>query len=144
MIRISRLLVAGLILAAGVAVAQDAATDPNVIARQALMKGQGGAAKVLGDMAGGKAAFDAAAAQAAKDSLMASSMDIGAKFTPTSTDPVTKAKPEIWTDWEGFLARAKALNDAATALDITSPESIGAGMAGIGGACKDCHTAYRL
>ena len=144
MIRFSKLLVAGLVLAAGVAIAKDGATDPNVIARQDLMKAQGGAAKVLGEMAGGKTAFDAAAAQAAKDTLIATSMDIEAKFTPTTTDPVTDALPEVWTNWDDFLLKAKALNDAATALDVSSPESIGAGMAGVGGACKDCHTDFRV
>lgn len=144
MIRISKLLVAGLVLAAGVAIAKDGATDPNVIARQDLMKAQGGAAKVLGDMAGGKIAFDAAAAEAAKATLIGTSADIGAKFTPTSTDPVTDAKPEIWTNWEGFLTKAKALQDATTAMDTSSAETIGAGMAGIGGACKSCHTDFRL
>ena len=144
MTHFSKLLVAGLVLAAGVAFAKDGATDPNVIARQDLMKTIGGATKALGDMAGGKAAYDAAAAEAAKTTLMTAAADIGAKFTPTSTDPVTEAKPEVWTNWEGFLVKAKALEDAATAMDTSSVETIGAGMAGVGGSCKGCHTDFRM
>ncbi|MGL6209224.1 MAG: c-type cytochrome [Paracoccaceae bacterium] len=142
--RLTKLLAATLVLTAGVAFAKVAATDPNVIARQDLMKTIGGATKTLGDMAGGKTAFDAAAAEAAKAALIASAADIEAKFTPTSTDPADEAKPEVWTDWAGFLTKAKALSDAATAMDTSSAETIGAGMAGVGGTCKDCHTAFRM
>jgi cytochrome c556 len=130
--------------AAGIAFAETAATDPNVIARQDLMKAQGGAAKVLGEMAGGKIAYDATAAEAAKATLIGTSGNIEATFTATSADPGSKAKPEIWTDWAGFLAKAKALQDAAATLDTSSVEAIGAGMGAIGGACKDCHTTFRL
>lgn len=144
MTSVAKFVLAGFVLAAGVAFAKEGATDPNVIARQDLMKTIGGATKTLGEMAGGKTAYDAAAAEAAKAALIAAAADIGAKFTPTSTDPVTEAKPEIWTNWEGFLAKAKALEDAATAMDTGSAETIGAGMAGVGGSCKGCHTDFRV
>ena len=141
---VAKLFLAGFVLAAGVAYAEVEPTDPNVIARQNLMKTIGGATKTLGDMAGGKVAFDAAAAEAAKAAISAASLEIEAKFTPTSTDPGTEAKPEVWTNWADFLVKAKGLQDAATALDASSVETIGAGMAGVGGACKACHTDYRL
>ncbi len=144
MLSVPKLFLAGVVLATGVAIAQAAATDPNVIARQGLMKSIGGATKTLGDMAGGKAAFDAAAAEAAKATLIAASLDIEAKFVTQTADPEQDAKPEVWTNWADFLVKAKALNDAATALDASSVETIGAGMAGVGGACKACHTDYRL
>lgn len=144
MTRVTKFFVASLVLAAGVAYAKVEPTDPNVIARQDLMKVIGGATKVLGDMAGGKAAFDATAADAAKAAIVAASREIEAKFTQTSTDPGEEAKPEVWTNWADFLVKAKGLTDAATALDPSSAETIGAGMAGVGGACKACHTTYRM
>jgi len=140
----SKIFVAGLVLAAGVAYAEVEPTDPNVIARQDLMKTIGGATKTLGEMAGGKVAFDGAAAEAAKATLVAASLEIEAKFTPTTTDPGEEAKPEVWTNWADFLVKAKGLTDAATALDATSAEGIGAGMAGVGGSCKACHSVYRM
>lgn len=140
----ARFVLAGLVLATGLTLAHAAATDPNVIARQDLMKVVGGSTKTLGDMAGGKVAFDAAAAQAAKDALVAASLDIEAKFMTATTDPEQDSRPEVWTNWEDFLVKAKALTDAATALDPASTESIGAGMAGVGGSCSSCHKAYRL
>ena len=40
------------------------------------------------------------------------------------------------------MAKSEALLKAAEAVDTASPETIGAGMGAIGGACKDCHTTY--
>lgn len=141
--KIAKILAVGLILCGGVALAAEA-TDPTVKARQTLMDTIGMNTKILGDMAGGKAAFDAAAAEGAKAALIAASSEIGAKFEPQATDPKSAAKPEIWTNWDDFLKDAGALNAAATAIDVSSVETIGAGMGAIGGACKDCHTEYRV
>jgi cytochrome c556 len=141
---VARLFAASMVFAAGVSFAHADATDPNVIARQDLMKVIGGSTKTLGDMAGGKAAYDAAAAETAKAAMIAASADIEAKFMTQTTDPEQEAKPEVWTNWDDFLVKAKALNDAATALDTSSAETIGAGMGAIGGSCKSCHTDYRM
>ncbi len=140
---VTKSLIAGFVLTAGVAFASEA-TEPTVKARQDLMDTIAMNTKVLGEMAGGKTAYDAAAATAAKDALVAASAEIGAKFEPQATDPKTKAKAEIWTNWDDFLKKATALNAAATALDASSAETIGAGMGAVGGACKDCHSTYQM
>ena len=134
--------VAGLVLVAGMAFAADA-TDPTVKARQNLMGANGAAAKALGGMAGGEVAFDAVAAEAAKAALVANSADIAAKFEIQAEDPASKAKADIWTNWDDFAAKSKTLGDAATALDASTLEGVQAGMGAIGGACKACHTAYK-
>lgn len=142
---LAKTLLVSALLMTGTAFAQDmVATDPDVIARKALMKSMGGAAKTLGGMAGGEMAYDAAAAEAAKQTLIAAAGEVGAKFTNNAEDPASEAKAEIWSNWDDFLAKGKALGDAAAALDVASAESIGAGMGGIGGSCKGCHTAYRV
>lgn len=130
-------------LIGGVAMAADA-TDPIVVAQKTLMKSFGGAAKTLGGMAGGDVAYDAAAAEAAKAALIAGAADIAAKWEVAGNDPASESKPEIWTNWDDFMAKGKALGNAAAALDVASAESIGAGMGAIGGTCKDCHTTYRI
>jgi cytochrome c556 len=99
--------------------------------------------KVLGDMAGGKVAFDAAAAETAKAGLSAAAAEIAAKFEPQASDPKSTAKPDIWANWDDFVKKADALAAAATALDASSVEGVQGGMAAIGGACKDCHSTYR-
>lgn len=137
-------LIAGLVLVAGVAFAKEGVQDPTVKARMDLMGVIGMNTKALGDMAGGKADFDAAKAAMAKDAIIAASAEIAAKFEPQASDPVSEAKAEIWTSWDDFVKKAEALNAAATALDASSLDSVKAGMGGIGGACKDCHTTYRM
>jgi cytochrome c556 len=139
----SKALVAGLILTATVVFAGKS-TDPDAKARQLLMDTIGMNTGILGDMAGGKAAFDAAKAEASKAALIAAAGMIPATFEPKGTDAESKAKPEIWTNWDDFLIKATGLGKAATALDATTVEGVQAGMAGLGGACKDCHTQYRL
>ena len=139
---ISKLLVAGLVLAGGVALAE--ATDPDVKARQGLMDANGGAMKTLGGMASGEVAFDAAAAQAALKTLTDNAAGIEAAFkNQGGEDPARKSKPEVWANWDDFLAKAKALGDAAAAVDGSSLDGVKAGLGGIGGACKGCHEAYK-
>lgn len=142
--KISRIAFLAVIFSAGIAQAEGEATDPAAIARQTLMRTNGASSKALGDMASGKVAFDAAAAATARDALVASAGQIATVFaTQGAADPASRAKPEIWTGWDGFLAKAEALKTAAAAIDVTSAETIGAGMGAVGGVCKDCHATYR-
>jgi cytochrome c556 len=137
--------VIGAVLTAGAAFAEGDRTDPNAIARSDLMKIVGKNTGILGDMASGKAAHDAAAAEGAKAAIIEAAGKIEATFMEQgAADPASEAKPEIWTNWDAFLADAKALSDAAGAMDVASAETIGAGMAALGGACKDCHTEFRV
>jgi cytochrome c556 len=134
----------GAVLAAGAAFAQEDPTDPNAIARSELMKTVGMNTGILGNMASGKEPFDAAKAEGAKAALIDAAAKIEATFMEQGgADPVSEAKPEIWANWEDFLVKAKAMGDAAGAVDVASAETIGAGMGAIGGTCKDCHTSYR-
>lgn len=144
--KFAKALLISTILVTGAAYAEDVApTDPNAIAREEVMKMIGKNIGILGDMAGGKTAFDAAAAEAAKTAMLEAIGKAGAAFAePGAADPASEAKPEIWTNWDDFVKKATALGDAANALDVASAESIGAGMPALGGACKDCHTTYRV
>lgn len=136
--------IAGLVLVAGVAFAKEGVQDPTVKARTDLMGIIGMNTKALGDMAGGKADFDAAKAASAKEAIAAASAEIAARFEPQASDPVSEAKPDIWTNWDDFVKKAGALNAAATAFDASTLDSVKAGMGAIGGACKDCHSTYRM
>jgi cytochrome c556 len=142
--KLAKAVLIGAVLAAGAVYAQAERTDPNSIARSELMRANGKNAGILADMAGGKAPYDAAAAEAAKAALMENAGKIEATFMePGAADPASRAKPEIWTNWEDFLMKTKVFSDAVGALDVASAESIGAGMSAIGGACADCHKSYQ-
>lgn len=135
----------GAVLAAGAAYAEEERTDPNAIARAELMEMVGKNTGVLGGMASGKTAFDAAAAAAAKAALVDAFGKVEVTFKEQGgPDPADEAKPEIWANWDDFLKKAGAAGTAAGAIDVASVESIGAGMGALGGTCKDCHTSYRV
>jgi cytochrome c556 len=134
-------LAVGLLAATAVIAAE--ATEPTVKARQVLMDEIGAATKTLGDMAKGEVAFDAAAAEAAKATLVDHAGKIAGAFETQATDPKTTAKADVWTNWDDFVAKAGALKAAAEALDATTVEGVQAGMGGVGGACGACHKAYR-
>jgi cytochrome c556 len=141
--KFGKILVAGAVLAASVAFAGEA-TDPDAKARQDTMDAIGMQMKVLGEMAGGKTPYDAAAAEAAKAALIAAATNIPVAFEKQgAADEKSTAKAEIWTNWDDFLKDAEALKTAATAMDVASVETIGAGMGAVGATCKDCHTEYR-
>lgn len=143
--RFAKAFAVGVLLIAGAAYAQEEPTDPNAIARSEVMKAIGANVGVLGGMASGKEAYDAAKAEAAKAALVEAAQRIETAYAePGAADPVSEAKPEIWTNWEDFLVKAGALEDAAMAIDVASVETIGAGMGPIGGTCRDCHTTYRV
>jgi cytochrome c556 len=140
---VAKALILSLTLTAGVAIAKDGVQDPTVKARMDLMDSIGMNTKILGDMAGGKAAFDATAAEAAKAALIAAAGEIPAKFEVEADDPVSEARPDIWMNMEGFAEKAKGLETAASAMDVASIEGVQAGMGAIGGACKACHSDFR-
>ncbi|WP_126974949.1 c-type cytochrome [Frigidibacter oleivorans] len=133
-----------IILAAGIASAQDTASNPVVKERIDLM----GVIRVntgtLGDMASGKAPFDAARAETAKAALAEAAAQIPARFEPQETDPVSEARPEIWTNWDDFVAKAQMLQTAAEGIDTGSLDGVKAGMGAVGGVCRECHTPYRM
>jgi cytochrome c556 len=127
----------------GTAIAQEA-TLPEVKARKEQMQAQRAAVAVLGGMAQGQTAFDAAAATAAKTELAASAAMIPAKFEAQVTEAASKARPEIWTNWADYVSKAEALEMAAEALDTTSLDGLRAGLGAVGAACQACHEAYRM
>lgn len=139
----TKALALGLALVAGVAMAAEA-TDPTVKARQELMDVIGMNTGILGKMAGGETAFDAAAAEGAKAAIAGAAAEIAAKFEPQAADPKSTAKEDIWANWDDFVKKGDALKAAAEAMDATTLEGVQAGMGAIGGSCKDCHSTYRI
>ena len=139
----TKTLILGLVMVGGIALAQSKATDPDVHARQTLMDGNGGAMGALGGMAKGEKEFDAVAAETAKQTLIANAAEIANKFKNNASDPESKAKAEIWANWDEFSGYADNLGKAAAALDASSLDGVKAGIGAIGGACKECHTEFK-
>ena len=140
----AKILGLGLVLLAGMAVAKEGVTNPIVKERMDLMQVVRVNTGTLGDMASGKAPFDAAKAAEAQAALVAAAADIPAKFEPEETDPVSEAKPDIWMMFDEFTAKGKSLEEAAAAIDTASLDGVKAGMGPVGASCKACHTDYRM
>lgn len=105
---------------------------------------------ILGAMAKGEAEYNAEAASASADSIVAVSMIHQGPLWPEGSDngaiEGTRALPSIWANNDDFLAKWSALGTAAMALQAVAGDGqagLGAGLGQVGGACQACHEAHR-
>jgi cytochrome c556 len=140
----SGLAVAGLVLGAGLAVAQQ---DP-IAARKALMKANGDQAKIGVAMIKGEAPFDLAKAHAIFAQLEETSQKAPALFPDNSkTGGDTSASPKIWESKDDFKARLGKLGTDAKEADasVKDLDSFKAAFGNIGkNDCGSCHELYRI
>jgi cytochrome c556 len=143
------------LLTAGTALAADPAPAPTtpggkaLVTRQAHFKEQNATFKAINDEIRKDMPEKAAiAASAAK--LKALAADLPTWFPKGSgpeTGLPTAAKPEIWTDADGFEAAAAKLRDETDKLAAVSTggdlDAIKAQVRATAGACKNCHDKYR-
>jgi cytochrome c556 len=73
---------------------------------------------------------------------------IGNQFPAGSDQHPTDAKPEIWTHWDDFAARAQALERESAVLenvaDTGDTGAVGRQFHTVGRICADCHDLYRV
>ena len=118
--------------------------NPAVQKRMDVMKEIKGAIGVLGGMAKGAIAFDAAAAVAAQNTLIEQSGMVAATFEANETDPKSEALPAIWENWDTFVDMADDLTFAAEGLDASSLDGVRGGLGNIGASCGACHKKFRM
>ncbi len=143
-------LVAGAVIAAPNAMAQDRAMQNAIKARQGIFQNYQLMLIQLGGMARGNTPYDAETAQAAADNLVALTQ-LDARFSwPPGSDSSsvegTRAKAEIWQNFDDVVSKAVALNEAAVALAAVAgngQEALGPAIGGVGQACTACHDSYR-
>ena len=105
---------------------------------------------ILGGMAREKTPYDADAAQAAADNIVAlANLNVSALWpqgSDSAAEESSRALPEIWSNFPDVGAKAGAMKEAAVAMqglagkDLASLQS---GMPALGGACNACHKSYR-
>lgn len=139
-------------LIAGLALAQEALPPEEAHeVRSEHMKAFGASLRTLGGMAQEEMPYDAAAAQAAADSLLehATSPDWAVMWPEGSAEGELEdsaALPAIWENTEDFEAKHQALIDAATAMQAaagTDLAAVQASLGAVGASCGGCHEAYR-
>jgi cytochrome c556 len=136
--------VVGLATFTTLALAHEGATGV-VKERMDLMKDQQKDLKLIGDMAKGKTAFDAAKAAAAARDLGTTSKKIPDLFPAGSNGHPSDALPAVWQDWNKFTGNAKDLESIAN--ELTSSLD-GSGdwrplLGKVSDACKSCHETFR-
>jgi len=140
-------------LLAGVAAVQAATPEElaaAVEARHNHMKGYGAALRVLGGMAQGEVAYDAAAATEAANALAALTVADQSTFWPEGSEagavPDSAALPALWENIPDVMAKAEALAAAAAVMQTaagTDLAALQAALPAVGGACGACHELYR-
>jgi cytochrome c556 len=132
---------------AGAAIA--ASTDDLIATRQAEMKTNMKAMKVLVSIIKGETPYDQALVQDAAKSIQdtkAGSQAKGAWDASTQSGGTVKtgAKPEIWSDAAGFAEAWKSFDTAAAGLAaVTDQASLKAAFPALGASCKGCHEKFR-
>lgn len=131
----------------------DATQMAAVKQRQEAMKAVGGNMKVIADFvkeSKGTAAEAAAAATKIGEIATAIPDVFKVKATLEEMDAVGKnrSKPEIWSDWDGFLERGKVLEDEAAKMAAVLNSGDASAIQGQFGTfgkqgCGGCHQDYR-
>lgn len=105
---------------------------------------------ILGDMAKGETEYNAEAAQAAADTLVAVSMIKQAPMWPDGSDEMsidgTRAQTTIWEQNDDFQSKWADFGSAAETMQASAAsgrDALGPLMGEVGGACKACHDEHR-
>lgn len=122
------------------------AQDP-IGERQQKMKTMGQQMRVLVPMARGQADYDAEAALAAFVQMNDAAQGYGDLFPEGSDTGDTRAKPEIWTDRDGFNTAVAAFEEdlaMAVSADVSSLDAFRPVFGAVAQNCGDCHENYQV
>lgn len=151
MLRLLAAAAAASLTLAGAVSAQDGPFAMEIKARQGIMAYRAVQLGTLGAMAKGEVPYEAAAAQKAADNLMAAlTIDASMLFPPGSdnaANPASRTLAALWAEGSGIGDKAKAMGDAATALQAaagTGLDAMTAALDPVGAACTACHKAFRV
>jgi len=117
--------------------------------RQALYTVVGGNFGPIGGILQGKAEYHAADVAKRAERLAFLATMAGDAFPEISKTGKTKAKPEIWSNQDGFAKAVKAFEDSTANLaalvktDNTNSAAFKAAAGKVGEACKGCHDDFR-
>jgi cytochrome c556 len=123
-------------------------TTPEIQARQELMRSNKAALVELGRMTTGEAPWNQAAAIRHSTTLMNNAVMIPAKTEKGTGGESgrTRARPEIWPDWDKVQAASDTLEDEAKAvLDLAKANNeagVRTRFASVEKACDSCHTRF--
>ena len=115
--------------------------------RMEAMKGVAAAMKSIAPMMQGKTAYDVGRVRAAAGTVKGHAAQVPDLFPNGSNAHPSEASAKIWSDWDKFLADAKAFETRAAELEAvaaTGPDAARPAFAALTETCKSCHQAYRV
>lgn len=118
-------------------------TDKHIQARLTLMRAQKDALLTLSDMVAGRRVFEPKTARAARRVLMENARRIPKVFARQRMEVNSHARPEIWTRWQDFEARASKARQAAKQISAGSMKGLRRSLPPLVEACHSCHQSYR-
>ena len=124
-------------------VAQNGIVNPGVLERMHTMTTAKTAVDTLTNMMAGRFRFDRSQARAARRSLISATRSIPSVFREPHIDLQSRARTEIWRQWDDFETRANTAKRAARALRVDRLERLRSTLPGLIHACLDCHQTYR-
>ena len=114
--------------------------------RQKIMAGQGASMGAISDIMKNKLPYPGHIYTHAQDIQRISKL-IGEAFKKEIAVGKTDAKPELWKEWDKFVAAADAIEQESGKLAEVAQsgnmEAIGAQVKKVGDACGNCHKPYR-
>lgn len=121
--------------------------DPDVKARQDIMKNYGDSMKVIGGMAKEPDTFDAAVFKEQAEFLAEEAKNPWSHFT--NAEAAGNSTEAVWSNVDGFSAEADNFQQvtselSAAAQTATSVEDVKPAIGQVGDSCKSCHTDFRV
>ncbi|WP_201610136.1 cytochrome c [Psychrobacter submarinus] len=120
--------------------------DPDVKARQDIMKDYGDAMGIIGDMVKAPDTFDAAVFKEQASFLAEDAANPWSHFE--NQEAMGNATEAVWSNADGFSAEADNFQKVtaelnAAAQSATSVEDVQPAFGEVGASCKSCHTEFR-
>jgi len=138
-----KLLLLSLCLALPFASAQAQSDEAFLQYRQKLMQTIGATMGSIGQILKNKLPFSGHIATHANDLNQLSKL-IPDAFKKKITAGRTDAKPNVWKDWDKFVAASKQLGkESAKLAKVTSRADMAAKMKVVGASCGGCHEPFR-
>ena len=125
--------------------AHDGVKDRDVLARMVLMSKMATSMKVIGRMTRNAAEFDIKSAEEAFLEIARLSDRTPDTFKKEVYDPKSKAKAEIWIDFDNFQKLSESLMVEAKTLasSIKPSQNLRPALVKLSKSCKGCHSKYR-
>jgi cytochrome c556 len=123
--------------------AQNGVTNLGVLKRMTTMASARTAVETLANMMAGRIRFDRKLARSARRGLITATRAIPSEFRQPHTDPLSRARMDIWIHWDDFKTRAATAKRMAKDLNVDRLGALRSTLPDMINACLSCHRTYR-